>query len=244
MYVSGRCHKDATPRVAPAYHAMPCHAAPCEAMRLLSYYAVGELLNKLSLTSSRPSPSSLALPTAFCCPERSPGARQDRRALAPPSPPATYLSYRRCCISTPLFRAAPTIHGHEQQACRRHRFSWSGAWRGEGLGVLWDVEVSRAVLFRCVRGIGGAMAVRGVSGSACLTGRRATSLPSRWAGNWRWLDGGHSVVRVRWTPPPSVGHVLLDASTVAGAFSFCLFIPTFTLLLLYLFEALILVLTP
>ena len=97
--------------------------------------------------------------------------------------------------------------------------------------MLWDVEVSRAVLFRCVRGIGGAMAVRGVSGSACLTGRRATSLPSRWAGNWRWLDGGHSVVRVRWTPP-YVGHVLLDASTVAGAFSFCLFILTFILLLL------------
>lgn len=243
MYVSGRCHKDATPRVAPAYHAMPCHAAPCEAMRLLSYYAVGELLNKLSLTSSRPSPSSLALPTAFCCPERSPGARQDRRALAPPSPPATYLSYRRCCISTPLFRAAPTIHGHEQQACRRHRFSWSGVWRGEGLGVLWDVEVSRAVLFRCVRGIGGAMAVRGVSGSACLTGRRATSLPSRWAGNWRWLDGGHSVVRprVRWTPP--WGMCCLTHQPSRALFLFACSLSPY-LLLLYLFEALILVLTP
>lgn len=142
MYVSGRCHKDATPRVAPACHAMPRHAKQC------GYFLIMQSEN---YSTNNPLPPLIlhlhqSLSTAF--------ARSQSEAryasLAPLARRQLYLSYRRCCISTPLFRAAPTSYG--QQACRRHRFSWSGAWRGEGLGVLWDVEVSRAVLFRCLRG--------------------------------------------------------------------------------------------
>ena len=155
---------------------MPCQCAmPCRAMQSNSgIYAVGELLNKLSLTSSRPSPSSLALPTAFRC--GCSRSRQDRRALAPPLD--KYL-IDASCISTPLFRAAPTTARATGMSASSVLVVRRVAWRGIGGAVGRGGESSCFVALHAW----GLDTEGGVSGSACLTGRRATSLPSRWAGN-------------------------------------------------------------
>ena len=160
MYVSGRCHKDATPRVAPASacHAMRRHAKQCGYFLIMQSenYSTNYLPHHLILHLH----PSIALPIALVAQkaERGPASRQDRRALAAPSPPPAYLlaSYRRCCISTPLLGS--TIDGHELRATGMSASSVllvrRVAWRGIGGAVGRGGESSCTVccFVACVRG--------------------------------------------------------------------------------------------
>ena len=135
-YVCSRCHK-ATPRALPL-HAMPCHAMP----RLRSNagsYAVGELLNTLishivsSFTSVNRPPHYLHLGRSG----RGPAARQDRRALAPPSAPPTVATYLIDAAASPPHSFAFHGHDHGQQAgmSASSVFLRRVAWRGIGAAV-------------------------------------------------------------------------------------------------------------
>ena len=172
MCVCSRCHK-ATPRLVPACHAnVPCHAAPCKAMQVCSRritYSTNHLRHHLVLHLHR----SLSPLTAFRC--GCSRSRQDRRALAPPLD--KYL-IDASCISTPLFRAAPTTARATGMSASSVLVVRRVAWRGIGGAVGRGGESSCFVALHAW----GLDTEGGVSGSACLTGRRATSLPSRWAG--------------------------------------------------------------
>jgi hypothetical protein len=137
MYVSGRCHKDATPRVAPACHAMPRHAKQC------GYFLI---IQSENYSTNNPLPPLIlhlhqSLSTAF--------ARSQSEAryasLAPPSPPPTVP------ILSTLLHLHPTLSRGAHQL-RATGMSASSvllvrrvAWRGIGGAVGRGGESSCAV---------------------------------------------------------------------------------------------------